>query len=258
MKASEIPLPPIEEQRRIAAILDSADALRAKRRQALAKLDTLTQAIFIDMFGDALDQLAGGTGDPLASVCLPLRNGAYYPKDKYVSGEGGTEMVHMSDGFYGLVQRGELKRVEIDESDISKYGLTENDVLVARRSLNFEGSVKPCRIPRSTEPLIFESSLIRLTPMEDRVTTGFLYALLSSEKYRRAHVFPVVTGATISGISQKNLAKLPVPNIPLVEQRRFDARVTATKATSQVLTSSSNNLDELFASLQQRAFRGDL
>ncbi len=47
----EIPLPPIEEQRRIAAILDAADALRAKRRQALAKLDTLTQAIFIDMFG---------------------------------------------------------------------------------------------------------------------------------------------------------------------------------------------------------------
>ena len=48
----EIPLPPLEEQRRIAAILDAADRLRTKRRQALAKLDTLTQAIFIDMFGD--------------------------------------------------------------------------------------------------------------------------------------------------------------------------------------------------------------
>ncbi|WP_395153857.1 restriction endonuclease subunit S [Ilumatobacter sp.] len=47
-----IPLPPIEEQRRIAAVLDATDALRAKRRQAIAKLDTLTQAIFIDMFGD--------------------------------------------------------------------------------------------------------------------------------------------------------------------------------------------------------------
>ncbi|MBK9972542.1 MAG: hypothetical protein IPP16_18165 [Acidimicrobiaceae bacterium] len=47
-----MPLPPIEEQRRIAAVLDAADLLRAKRRQAIAKLDSLTQAIFIDMFGD--------------------------------------------------------------------------------------------------------------------------------------------------------------------------------------------------------------
>lgn len=47
-----VPLPPIEEQRRIAAVLDAADALRAKRRQALDKLDTLSQSIFIDMFGD--------------------------------------------------------------------------------------------------------------------------------------------------------------------------------------------------------------
>jgi type I restriction enzyme S subunit len=50
--AQRLLLPPIEEQRRIAAVLDAADALRTKRRKALAKLDTLTQAIFIDMFGD--------------------------------------------------------------------------------------------------------------------------------------------------------------------------------------------------------------
>ena len=51
LKEIPLPLPPIEEQRRIAAVLDAADSLRTKRRQALAKLETLTQAIFIDMFG---------------------------------------------------------------------------------------------------------------------------------------------------------------------------------------------------------------
>ena len=55
----EIPLPPIEEQRRIAAVLDAADAFRTKRRQVLAKLDTLTQAIFIDMFGDPVSNPFG-------------------------------------------------------------------------------------------------------------------------------------------------------------------------------------------------------
>ena len=54
LRSHEVPLPPIEEQRRIAAVLDAADALRTKRRQALAKLDSLTQAIFIDIFGDPI------------------------------------------------------------------------------------------------------------------------------------------------------------------------------------------------------------
>ena len=52
LKETQIPLPPLPEQRRIAEILDKADALRAKRRAALAQLDTLTQSIFLDMFGD--------------------------------------------------------------------------------------------------------------------------------------------------------------------------------------------------------------
>ena len=51
----EIPLPQLEEQRRIATILDAAEALREKRRQSLAKLDTLTQSIFLDLFGDPIE-----------------------------------------------------------------------------------------------------------------------------------------------------------------------------------------------------------
>ena len=52
---SRIPLPPLSEQRRIAEVLDRAEALRAKRRAALAQLDSLTQAIFLDLFGDPVD-----------------------------------------------------------------------------------------------------------------------------------------------------------------------------------------------------------
>ena len=62
-----------------------------------------------------------------------------------------------------LVNRGKLKRVIIPDKDIEKYKLTENDLLIARRSLTYEGAAKPCRIPKSDEPLIFESSLIRIT-----------------------------------------------------------------------------------------------
>ena len=62
-EAIEFPLPPLAEQRRIAEILDQADALRAKRRAALAQLDTLTQSIFLDMFGDPADESEGVADD---------------------------------------------------------------------------------------------------------------------------------------------------------------------------------------------------
>ena len=57
--ALQIPLPPLDEQKRIAGILDAADALRAKRREALAELDTLLQSTFLDMFGDPVTNPMG-------------------------------------------------------------------------------------------------------------------------------------------------------------------------------------------------------
>ena len=59
IKASKIPLPPLDEQKRIAGILDAADALRAKRREAIAQLDTLLQSTFLDMFGDPVTNPKG-------------------------------------------------------------------------------------------------------------------------------------------------------------------------------------------------------
>ena len=252
-----IPLPGIEEQRRIAAVLDAADDLRTKRRQALAKLNTLTQAIFIDMFGDSLDAMTTGRCTALADVCSPFRNGAYFPKSRYVE-DGGVEMVHMSDGFYGTVKRGSLKRVDVTSSEIEKYSLGESDLLVARRSLNFEGSVKPCRIPKCPEPLIFESSLIRVSPLAEAMTPGFLFALLSNQQYRQRHVYPFVTGATISGISQTNLKKLPTPCVTLARQAEFDTTVGEIAGSLARAKVSDQQLDTLFASLQQRAFAGEL
>jgi len=55
----QIPLPPLPEQKRIAGILDAADALRAKRRESLAQLDTLLQSTFLDMFGDPVTNPMG-------------------------------------------------------------------------------------------------------------------------------------------------------------------------------------------------------
>lgn len=257
LQSLELVLPPIQEQRRIAAILDQADALRAKRREALALLDELQRGIFIEMFGDPASNTPNFITVPLVDLALGgFQNGAYFPKEEY-SPEG-IEMVHMSDAFGGMVQRGELKRVASGEDEIEKYGLLESDLLIARRSLTYEGAAKPCRIPPSAQPLLFESSFIRIRPDLKRVTTTYLYHYLSSERVRDKYVRPYVTQSTISGINQSNLARVPVMLPPMGLQQRFNEQLEAVDRLESSHRRCVMELDKLFESLQERAFRGEL
>ena len=253
----QIPLPPLTEQKRIAGILDAADALRAKRREALAQLDTLLQSTFLDMFGDPVTNPMGWEIRPLSKLLSEkATNGAYYPRTAYSS--VGTRMVHMANAFYGVVTPNEVKRVDAPLADIEKYDLLPTDILVSRRSLNYEGSAKPCLIPKTDEPLIFESSLIRVRPDREKVATIYLFYYLSNERARAKYVFPLVTRSTISGISQSNLMKVKVVLPPLARQFRFAAVVESVEQQKANQRAHLAELDNLFASLQSRAFRGDI
>lgn len=257
VKASKIPRPPLTEQKRIARILGAADALRAKRRESLAHLDTLLQSTFLDMFGDPVTNPKGWEVKPLKKLLGEKSiNGAYYPKDLYSS--GGTRMVHMANAFYGVVNPNEVKRVDAPLADIEKYGLLPTDILVSRRSLNYEGSAKPCLIPETDEPLIFESSLIRVRPNRERVLTIYLFHYLLNDRARAKYVFPLVTRSTISGISQANLMKVKVVLPPRDLQLPFAAVVESIEQQKATQRAHLSELDTLFASLQSRAFRGDL
>ena len=253
----QIPIPPLTEQKRIARILDAADALRAKRREALAQLDTLLQSTFLDMFGDPVTNPLGWEVQPLNELLgEKSTNGAYYPKDAYSS--VGTRMVHMANAFYGVVNPNEVKRVDAPPADTEKYGLLPTDILVSRRSLNYEGSAKPCLIPETDEPLMFESSLIRVRPDREKVLTIYLFHYLLNDRARAKYVFPLVTRSTISGISQSNLMKVKVVLPPLDLQLRFAVVVESIERQKASQRAHLAELDTLFASLQSRAFRGDL
>ena len=127
-----IPLPPMADQRRIAAILDQADALRAKRREALAQLDSLTQSIFIEMFGDPASNSKAWprlTLNELMDECGP-QNGLYKPSTDYGTG---TPILRI-DAFYdGVVTKlNSLKRVRLSASELSLYGLRAEDIVINR------------------------------------------------------------------------------------------------------------------------------
>lgn len=253
----EIPLPSLAEQQRIAAILDQADALRRKRQQAIDLADQFLRSVFLEMFGDPVTNPKGWDDLPLSDLILsPLQNGAYYPKDLYVS--TGVEMVHMSDAFYDVIKRGALKRVAATEKDIEKYALAESDVLISRRSLNLEGAAKPSLIPRAEEPLIFESSMIRVTPNQDKLLPGYLFAFLGHPLVKAARVSKYVTGATIKGISQSNLAKVKVLVPPINIQKDFVRIMEWIESLKEKWLKNESEIDLAFSAISQKAFRGDL
>ena len=127
----QIPLPPLVAQRRIAGILDAADALRAKCREALAQLDTLFQSAFLDMFGDPVTNPKGLDVELLGElIAMGPQNGLYKPERNYGSGV----RILRIDSFYGGVVNdpSTLKRVNVAEQDIEKYGLSESDIVINR------------------------------------------------------------------------------------------------------------------------------
>jgi type I restriction enzyme S subunit len=256
-----VPLPPLPEQKHIAAILAKADRLRELRRFARELSDGYLQSVFLEMFGDPVSNPRGWEMSALEKLLKsPPQNGLYVPAEQYESDDSqkGIEMVHMSDLFYEVVQRGNLKRVKDSVPGLDKYSLTHNDLLIARRSLNFEGAAKPCRIPKSEEPLVFESSMIRITPEQARVLTTYLYYYLANERAKKARILKYVTQSTISGINQDGLKRLEIIVPPLPLQQSFVHIVHKFERLRGQQREAERQGEHLFQTLLDRAFGGEL
>lgn len=251
-----INLPPISEQRRIVDILNHAASIKRLCEEAHSKAQQVIPALFVEIFGDPATNPKGWKVVSFFDVLsTPVKNGLYLPKDRYVNRlDTGIEMMHMADAFYGSVKRGKLRRVIADEKQIADYALCERDLIIARRSLNFDGAAKACKIPRSKDPLIFESSLIRVTPNPDIVTTELLYYHLNDPNYRTMHVYKRITGATIFGINQAGLSELPIFVPPIDLQEKFIERVAELEGINELNERATIAAEKLSQSLMSEVF----
>ncbi|WP_084480946.1 restriction endonuclease subunit S [Nocardia grenadensis] len=256
LKSIKIPLPSIQEQQRIAQVLDRLDALREKRRKSIAILDGLAQSIFLDMFGDPAANQRQWKVIPLGDAMESRpQNGLYKPSSDYGSG---APIVRI-DAFYDGVISGlpNLKRVMVNESDISKYGLKPNDILINRvNSLSHLG--KSALVPPLQEPTVFESNMMRFK--FDEMTLNAVYAINSLQT---AHIKSQILRAAKKSINQASINQTDVTNLqilapPIQLQEEFASRVQAIERTKPRLMAHLAGLDTLFTSVQTRAFRGEL
>lgn len=256
--ALEVPLPSVEEQRRIAAVLDAADALRAKRRQALAKLETLTQATFIDMFVRRADP---------AWMTLPVEELADPTPGSIRTGPFGSQLLHeefSADGPVAVlgidnaVQNrfvwGERRFISDEKyQELKRYTVRAGDVLVTIMGTCGRVAIVPEDVPVA----INTKHLCCITLDEDRCRSEYLWACLRFHPDVLRQL-GATRGAVMPGLNMGLIkqAKIPVP--PLELQAEFSQRKRQAERQVSRLERNAVALDDLFASLQQRAFRGEL
>ena len=253
----QIPLPPLAEQKRIAEILDAADVLRAKRREALAQLDALLQSTFLDMFGDPATNPTGLDVELLGElIARGPQNGLYKPERNYGSGV----RILRIDGFYGGVSmiQSTLKRVNVSEQDIDKYGLSESDIVINRvNSRSHLG--KSALIPNlDGEPIVFESNMMRLAMDSARVSPLFMIHFLQTSFIRNQILRSAKDSINQASINQGDVKGLRILVPSVDSQRHFVSIAESIGHQKSRCCAHLDELDTLFASLQSRAFRGDL
>jgi type I restriction enzyme, S subunit len=253
---SKIPLPPIAEQKRIAAILDKAEEIRSQRRQALEQLDAIAQSIFLEMFGDPVTNPKGWETYLLSDLIVDgLQNGLYKPASDY--GEG-TPILRI-DGFYNgqVTELSSLKRVRISLTEQETYSLQENDIVINRvNSIEYLG--KSALIPRLFEPTVFESNMMRFRLNSKYVCPHFLIEFLQTPFIKMQIRTGTKDAVNQSSINQQDVKSFQIRIPPIALQQEFARRVEAIAQLKTTHRESLAQLDDLFASLQHRAFRGEL
>lgn len=245
-----VPLPPVAEQRRIAGLLDKADALRAKRSAALGHLDILIQSIFLDMFGDLAANSKGFPIVQMGDVC-DVRDGTH-DSPKYVSG-GGYPLLTSKNVTGGVVDLTDVNYIsEADYAQINKRSKVDRGDII----LPMIGTIgSPVIVDEEPYYAIKNVALIKFT--ETSPSAVFVRHLLSG------HYFEYIVsrknrGGTQKFVSLGDLRAFPVPLPSNDEQREFVRRIEAVERIRSTNRRSKAEFDALFASVQHRAFQGEL
>ena len=245
-----VPLPPLAEQKRIAKILDAADALRAKRREALAQLDILLRSCFLDMFGDPATNPMKWNTSPLGEV------------GEVVTGNTPSRR---RPEFYGK----DIEWIKSDNINHPSFVLTE-----AEEGLSVAGKAVARTTPKGSilvtciagspscignaaiadREVAFNQQINAFMPGE-RIALWFAFAVFWVGKRL---VQSASTNSMKGMVSKSALSGISIPIPPMPIQDRFAAIAEAVERQKASQRAHLTELDTLFASLQSRAFRGDL
>ena len=249
----KFPLPPFAEQRRIAAILDKADAIRRKREQALALADEFVRAVFVEMFGDPS---TNSKGWPIGSIRDLIVEAKYGTSQKADAVLGSYPVLRMGNLTYaGRIDSTDLKYLDLNRHEVDKYTVRRGDLLFNRT--NSRELVGKTAVVMTDKIYAFAGYLVRART-NNKANPHYISAFLNSpfgKSTLQGMCKSIIGMANINAQEFQNI-RLPVP--PRDLQNQFGTVLERTEVTRQLLQADLRNATELFTSLSQRAFRGEL
>lgn len=251
LESLKIPLPPLPIQKQIAEILEKADEAKQKRKVANKLTDEFLQSVFIEMFGDPLKNSKRWEVKKLDELCSVIRDGVHKTPNYINSGIPFLTVLNISQGkldfsktkFISISEHKELtKRVK------PEYG----DILVSK-----DGSIGiPCYINTNKEFSIFVSVAL-LRPKKEIVNSIFLTEQIRNGGFQK-QILDRIKGIAIRHLHLEDFRQLNVMLPPLSLQQQFAEIVNKTEALKEKQKKSEQELENLFQSLMQRAFKGEL
>jgi type I restriction enzyme S subunit len=245
VKAIALPLPPIPEQRRIAAILDRADTLRAIRRRVLTHLEALTRSIFNDMFGSQ-SWPTEALGDRLQFLTSGSRGWAKYyapAGDKFI------RIQNVKGGY--LSQRDLAYVVTPDTAEARRTAVQAGDVLLSITADLGRTAVVPNDI--GTAYINQHLAILRAPSLNPRYLADFLESPAGQRE-----VLGKDRGATKAGLNFDDVRSVSIPIPPAQVQACYAERVERITKHRRDALAVQATFDELFVSIQSRAFQGEL
>ncbi|MGN2250265.1 restriction endonuclease subunit S [Frateuria sp. GZRe14] len=250
LKKVVVPLPPLAEQRRIAAILDKADALRAKRREAIAKLGKLLQSVFLDMFGDPVTNPKGWPRASIGSFASFITSGSRGWAKYYA--DSGAKFIRIQNLVNGELDMEECAFVRAPESAEARRTLVqEGDVLVSITADLGRTAVVPEGL--GAAHINQHIAILRLSGIDPSYVSHFLAGpggQIQFEKLNRS--------AVKAGLNFDDLRSLQIFVPPVDVQGQYLQRIESIKNLRRSNDLDFLGLDKLFFGLQQRAFAGTL
>lgn len=249
----KIPLFPLPKQKRIAAILDKADALRDKRKKSIAKLDELLRSVFFDMFGDPVTNPKGWDFDSLAKSTKKISDGTHHSPPIVDSGIPYITAKHLRKE--GLRFYDDPWYISVDDhlKIYSRCDPTKGDVLYIKDG----ATTGLAAINRYDFQFSMLSSLALLRPKETLLTPEYLCYWLNNDRVK-VSITEQMGGAAIRRLTLTKIKKLRLPIPPLFLQKQFSDIVNEVNKIKEVHIESLKNLETIFFSIQQRAFAGEL
>ncbi|SFP90412.1 Type I restriction modification DNA specificity domain-containing protein [Actinomadura madurae] len=253
----EIPLPPLENQSQIAKALDRADSLRGKRRAAIALLDELAQSVFLDMFGaPASDWPVFSVDEIAAPEKGAIRTGPFGSQllhEEFV--DSGVSVLGIDNAVANEFRWGKSRFITPEKyKQLSRYTVKPGDVLITIMGTCGRCAIVPDDIPTA----INTKHLCCITLDRERCLPEFLHSYFLLHPRAQSYLHKAAKGAIMSGLNMSIIKALPLHLPPIELQQDYADSLRGIQRLKASHASHLRKLDDLFGSLQQRAFRGEL